>query len=211
MYLCQGLLLDMDGTLIDSDRAHTPLWERWAAHTGAPLDRILALHHGRRPEETVSLVAPHLDVDEEVERISKWGHEVDHEIEAYPGVAELLKKLDRDRYAVVTSAATAPAVRRLTALGLWHDPHFVSADHVTRGKPHPEPFERGAEKLGLRPDQCVAVEDSPAGVASARASGAKVLAVLTTHRRSELEADWYVEHLGRLEVEATEAGLRLEL
>jgi len=211
MHLCQGLLLDMDGTLIDSDRAHTPLWERWAAHAGAPLDRILALHHGRRPEETVSLVAPHLDVQAEVERIAEWGQAVDHEIVAYPGVAELLKQLRRRHYAVVTSAGTTPAVRRLTALGLWHDPHFVSADHVSQGKPHPEPFQRGAEGLGLRPDQCVAVEDSPAGVASARAAGAKVLAVLTTHRQSDLEADWYIEHLGELKLRVTPEGLELEL
>ena len=57
MHLCRGLLLDMDGTLIDSDAAHIPLWERWAAETGAPLEHILAIHHGRRPEETIAMAA----------------------------------------------------------------------------------------------------------------------------------------------------------
>jgi sugar-phosphatase len=73
---------------------------------------------------------------------------------------------------------------------------LVSADKVANGKPHPEPYLTGAKFLGLMPADCLVIEDSPAGVASGRAAGCKVLAVLSSHSRVELiGADWFVASL----------------
>jgi sugar-phosphatase len=75
----------------------------------------------------------------------------------------------------------------------------VTFDQVSRGKPFPEPFILGADRLGLQTDQCWAIEDAPGGVTSAKEAGCTVAGVLTTHTREELpHADHHLEHLSQL-------------
>ena len=75
----------------------------------------------------------------------------------------------------------------------------MSADDVRRGKPDPEGYRRAAALLGLEPARCVAVEDAPAGIAAARAAGARTVGVATTHPADELaEADLVVASLAEL-------------
>ena len=74
----------------------------------------------------------------------------------------------------------AAADGRLEAAGLPVPERIISADMVERGKPDPEPYRRGAELLGLRPEECVVVEDAPSGVGAGMAAGCRVLGVLGT-------------------------------
>jgi sugar-phosphatase len=72
----------------------------------------------------------------------------------------------------------------------------VSAEAVANGKPHPEPYQAGARLLGRAPEDCLVIEDSPAGVASGKAARCRVLAVLTSHPSEELTAaDWQIRSL----------------
>jgi mannitol-1-/sugar-/sorbitol-6-phosphatase len=71
------------------------------------------------------------------------------------------------------------------------------------GKPDPEPYRRGAEILGFAPEDCIVVEDAPAGVSAGLAAGSRVLGVLGTHQAEELaHATWLVASLG--DVSATQ-------
>jgi len=88
--------------------------------------------------------------------------------------------------AVVTSATRDVARLRLTRAGLPVPAVLVAADDVVRGKPDPLPYLRAAQLLNVPATDCVAVEDTPAGLTSIRAAGAKPLALLTTHRADEL-------------------------
>jgi sugar-phosphatase len=73
---------------------------------------------------------------------------------------------------------------------------IITADMVTRGKPDPEPYRRGAEMLGLRPEECLVIEDSASGAKAGRAAGCKVLATLFSHSLESLSAaDWIVKSL----------------
>ncbi len=210
MLRCGALLLDLDGTLIDSDRASEAIWRIWAAERAVDVDRILAIHHGRRPQETIRIVAPHLDADAEAAAIQADNAGAVEGVTAYPGVAELLALLPLERHAVVTSARRAVAVNRLTALGIWRSPLLVGAEDVAQGKPHPEGYLRAAQLLGVEPARCVVVEDAPVGVEAARAAGMKVIAVLTTHSAERLPADGRIAHLGELDaaIEGDELILR---
>jgi len=106
-----------------------------------------------------------------------------------PGAAELLASLPRDRHAIVTSCTRDLAAVRIAATGIGAPEVVVTADDITRGKPDPEPFRRGAELLGFAPERCLVVEDAPAGLASGRAAGCATLAVAGTHTLDELDAD----------------------
>ena len=86
-------------------------------------------------------------------------------------------------------------------------PVTVAGDEVSRGKPHPEPYLKGAQRLGFAPGDCVVIEDAPAGIHSARASGMRVIGMASTYAVAKLaEADAVVQKLGRIQVTANGTG-----
>ena len=127
---------------------------------------------------------------------------------ALPGAAELLSRLPSEKWAVVTSGSANVATARLRAAGLPHPQVLVCAQDVVAGKPDPAPYERGAFRLGVAAGQALAVEDAPAGLASARDAGCRTLAVITTHTASELTSADFV-CAGLSSVEASGADRRL--
>ena len=198
-----GFLFDLDGTLIDSTAAVMNSWITMANEAGIPLE-ALAGHHGIPAAQTVRNVMP----EREEAEIKKWIRRVtDLEIsdiegvKAAPGALELLTELtDREiPWTIVTSCTTDLAIARTRAGKIPMPANSVTFDQVSRGKPFPEPFILGAERLGLPTNICWAIEDAPGGVTSAKEAGCIVAGVLTTHTREELpHADHHLDHLNQL-------------
>ena len=88
---------------------------------------------------------------------------------------------------------------------------LVTADDVTHGKPHPEPFLVAAERLGADPKRCLVVEDAPMGLQAAHAAGCVTLAVVTTTPREALDADAIVDDLSAVEFVPGPDGIRVRL
>lgn len=89
---------------------------------------------------------------------------------------------------------------RWKAAGLPDPPVLISAEDVSAGKPKPDPYRTAAQRLQLNPADCLAIEDSPAGLTSARAAGCTTLALLTTHRREDLDADLLAADLAAVRI-----------
>jgi len=118
-----------------------------------------------------------------------------------PGVPELLAALPLDCWTVVTSATERLARVRLAVGGIPVPERLVTADQVTKGKPHPEPFLAGAALLGLKPEECVVFEDSASGTKAGRAAGCTVVATTFSHSVESLDAAHYlVEDLSGMRV-----------
>ncbi len=84
---------------------------------------------------------------------------------------------------------------------------LVTSDDVTHGKPHPEPYLKGAELLGFGPADCLVIEDAPAGIQSARAAGTKVIGITSTYGVDALEqADAVIRKLGQIQVSLNGTG-----
>jgi sugar-phosphatase len=99
-------------------------------------------------------------------------------------------------WGVVTSAPRELALAKIAKVGLPEPKLLICAEDVENGKPHPEPYLAGARQLGFDPDRLVAIEDAPAGIASARSAGMTVIALRTTHPDGALtEADLVVHDL----------------
>jgi sugar-phosphatase len=198
---CGAVLFDLDGVLVDSTPAVARVWRGWAIEHGYDPARIVKLAHGRRAIETVALVAPHLDSAAELLALERRELDDTDGMTVFAGAARLLASLPSALWTVVTSGTRRLAVQRLRLAGLPVPEKLVSADEVKLGKPDPAPFLRGAELLGLRPRDCVVVEDTPAGVEAAQRAGMTAFAIPSTYSRPELShADVLLERLDQLQV-----------
>jgi mannitol-1-/sugar-/sorbitol-6-phosphatase len=181
----------MDGILISSLGSVERSWTQWARMRGIAPERVLLVAHGRRAIETVALLRPDLDSEEELHVIEELEIADNEGLAVLPGVRELLAALPAERWTVVTSATERLARVRLRAAGIPAPARLVTADQVTRGKPHPEPFQAGAALLGFAPEACVVFEDSASGAEAGRAAGCTVIATPFSHPVERLEAAHY--------------------
>ena len=174
----------MDGVLVDSTGLVEKHWSQWAERRGLDATAVLRFAHGSPSREVVARFVPAEDVPVEAAWVDGLSLRPTDEV-ALPGAhAVLIQRVLP--VAVVTSATHAVARLRLTLAWLPVPAVLIGADDVARGKPDPLPYLRAAQLLHIAVSDCVAVEDTPAGLASIRAAGAKPLALLTTYRADEL-------------------------
>ncbi|NGO72253.1 HAD family phosphatase [Streptomyces sp. SB3404] len=173
----------MDGTLVDTERD----WLRTVAealgadagasevtaYAGLPLADAGRRMAARDPALTAERATALLD--------RAFTARVRAGVTVQPGALRLLEQA-RARgvpVALVTASERAVADEVLGVLGRDRFAYSVAAGETRRGKPHPEPYRAAADALGVHPAECLAVEDTPTGVAAARAAGCRVLAVPT--------------------------------
>jgi sugar-phosphatase len=208
-----ALLFDNDGTLVSSLDSVERCWTRWAKEYGITAEqfRRVALH-GRPAAEIVADLLPARLVEEAVARVEQL--EVDDVpdggVRLLPGTRDFLDALPADRWAVVTSATRRLAEARLDAVGILPKT-LIAADDVTRGKPDPEPYLLAARQLGVDPARCVVFEDAPAGLRAGRAAGMTTVALTTTHRVEELDADLVVKDLSALSALVTDRDVEISV
>jgi sugar-phosphatase len=184
-----AVLLDMDGTLIDSIGAVERSWARWCdEHDVDP--RRLRGFHGVTAANLIAELLPEEAREAAFARIREIEVADVDGIAVLPGAAELLGSLDAGGVpaAIVTSSTDDLAEARLAVTGLPHPEVVVTASDVERGKPWPDPWLEGARRLGVDPAECLVVEDSVAGLRAARDAGCRgLIGVLGTTPREELE------------------------
>jgi sugar-phosphatase len=178
---CRALLFDLDGVLVDSRRSVERTWRRWAGRHGLAPEALLAVAHGRRTRDTLKAAVPHLDPGPEVEWLDAAELEDLEGIVAVPGASRLVGSLPPEVWAIVTSCGRELARRRLQRAGVPAPPLTVTSEDVAHGKPAPDGYLLAASELGVAPAECVVFEDAPPGIAAARAAGARVVALATTH------------------------------
>jgi HAD superfamily hydrolase (TIGR01509 family) len=190
------LLSDLDGVLVDSGDAVERAWRNWAAAHDLDFARVERAIHGRPSREAVAELLPGGDAAAESGRIESLQVDDLAGVGAVPGARELLERWPAERLAIVTSATVPLATARLRHAGLPVPATLVTEERVSNGKPAPEGYLTAARELGVTPQDCVVLEDAPAGVQAGLAAGMRVIGVLTTHRRDELPgAAAYVDDL----------------
>jgi HAD superfamily hydrolase (TIGR01509 family) len=193
-----AVLLDLDGTLVDSDAAVERAWIRWADEHDVAIDQLMPILHGNPASSTVRAVLPDID-DDAVTRAAQRQLELQyddlHDVRPAAGASRLLLALAvlRLPWAVVTSADRRLARARLGAAGI-NPPLLVAYEDAPRAKPHPDPYLTAAKQLGVAPALCLVVEDSQPGIDAGHAAGATVVAL------RGLDADLRISDLAELAV-----------
>jgi sugar-phosphatase len=198
---CLGVLFDLDGVLVDSTPAVARCWKKWSLRHGFVADEVIRRAHGRPSIATMRELLPDADHEAADREMERWEIEDVDGVVPLPGAMRLLQALPAERWAIVTSCTQPLAEVRIRAAGLPMPGQLVTAADVQRGKPDPEPYIKGATRLGLAPADCVVLEDAPAGIRAGKAAQASVIAIRTTANDSELSAagaGWIVKDLDSL-------------
>lgn len=183
-----GVLWDMDGTLLDSEK----LWDiavyELAEHLGGTMTKELrhSLIGSSGPNALLSMFAA-LDIEPVAHAIADAGHWLEARVTELftqgipwrPGAKDALAMVRAAGLpmGLVTNTKRSLTEYGLDTLGREYFDVSVCADEVDHGKPQPDVYLRGAELLGLAPAQCLAIEDSPTGALAAEAAGCSVLIV----------------------------------
>ncbi|MEU6812195.1 HAD-IA family hydrolase [Streptomyces sp. NPDC046831] len=203
----RALLLDMDGTLVNSDAVVERVWRRWADRHGLDGDEVMKVVHGRQGHASMALLLPDRPKERNLAENARMLAEETLDMNGVvpvPGAPEFLASLRGLPHALVTSADVALSTARMAAAGLPLPDVRVTAESVGASKPDPEGFLKGAAELGVAPADCVVFEDSGAGIAAGRAAGMRVVGVgprAAVHRPDALVGD-----LTKVRVEAAADG-----
>lgn len=211
VFTARALLLDMDGTLVNSDAVVERIWRRWAARHGLDGDEVMRVVHGRQGHASMALLLPGRSHEENLAENARMLAEETADTDGVipvPGAPEFLGSLRGLPHALVTSADAALAAARMAAAGLPLPDVRVTAESVGASKPDPEGFLQGAAGLGVAPADCIVFEDSGAGIAAGRAAGMRVIGV--GPRAADHAPDAVVRDLTQVRVETLEDG-RLRL
>ncbi|MFJ1805304.1 MULTISPECIES: HAD-IA family hydrolase [unclassified Streptomyces] len=208
----RALLLDMDGTLVNSDAVVERIWRRWADSHGLDGDEVMKVVHGRQGYASMAVLLPgrpmHLNHADNARMLAEETADVGGVVPV-PGAPEFLASLRGVPHALVTSADVPLSTARMAAAGLALPEVRVTAESVGASKPDPEGFLKGAAELGVAPADCVVFEDSGAGIAAGRAAGMRVVGV--GPRAAAHDPDVVVRDLREVRVETTESGARIHV
>ncbi|WP_312316206.1 sugar phosphatase [Atlantibacter hermannii] len=205
--MIKGFLFDLDGTLVDSLPVVERAWCGWADRFGISHDEVLDFIHGKQAITSLRHFMPGRSEDEiqaEFRRLEHIEATDTDGVTALPGAVALLEHLNAldIPWAIVTSGSMPVAAARRETAGLPEPKVFVTAERVARGKPEPDAYLLGAQLLGLAPEECVVVEDAPAGILSGLAAGSDVIAVNAPSSTPRLdEVDLQLATLTELTVE----------
>lgn len=175
------IVFDCDGVLVDSERLLQRIDIAMLTELGWPItvDEIYREHLGHTVADMVANVERHLGArlpaDFLVRRNERFATLLDAELQPIPGVVAALDRLDELGYTTcVASSGSHEKMRKtLGRVGIIDSfaGRLFSAQDVRRGKPWPELFLHASHRMGFQPDQCIVVEDSPAGITAARRAG----------------------------------------
>ena len=211
-FICRAVIFDLDGVLVDSRACIEYHWRIWAAKHQLDLATILRVDSGRRPIETIGIVAPGLDAAQEAAQFEADEAFDIRGVIKIAGAARLLNSLPPRQWGIATSATKDTALTRINHTGLPIPDVLVTADDVTQGKPHPEAYLLAANRLGIAPQDCLVVEDAPAGIKAALEAGMQVLAIASTHSASELTAaSLVVESIAKIQLSSSHQSADLVL
>ncbi|MFF7351239.1 HAD family hydrolase [Streptomyces filipinensis] len=203
----RAFLLDMDGTLVNSDAVVERVWRRWAGRHGLDGDEVMEVVHGRQGHASMALLLPGRPMEQNyadnARMLAEETADTDGVVQI-PGAGAFLASLRGLPHALVTSADVPLSTARMHAAGLPLPKVRITAESVGASKPDPEGFLKGAAELGVDPADCVVFEDSGAGIEAGRRAGMTVVGV---GPRAGLHApDVAVPDLTRVRVEAIADG-----
>ncbi len=207
-----AVLFDLDGVIVDSEAISTEASEKVLADVGivqTPQEKTDVFGKRTIDNYRIAIEARGIDIDPHALVRKKnriFAEMIKGKLEPMEGVMSLLADLSDAKVpkAIVSSSPLERVNVSLEEVGLLMEFEIIiSGDCCELGKPNPEPFLLAAERLNVKPSNCIVIEDAQAGIEAAKAGGMKVLAVKSpnTHGQDLTGADAIVESLTQVNLE----------
>jgi len=208
----RAVLFDFDGVVAKTLESHARSWQHVLSRYGIQVDpRDIALNEGQPAIEILrailaknGLQLPEEELQELV-RQKREHYQQTTEARAYDGVGDLLQRLKAAGYktALVTGSIRSNMAAAVGEELLSRFDVVLTSEDVPRGKPHPDPFLEGARRLGVKPEECLVIENAPMGIRAAKAAGMRCVAILSTLGPEDLSgADYLVESISQIDPSA---------
>jgi beta-phosphoglucomutase family hydrolase len=211
----------MDGVLADTGPIHFDSWVKMANEIGYEFTKeFFEKTFGQQsPPITRKLVGPDIDqelIEEWASKKEKYYREmVKDKLEPLPGVMTIIEELEAKGFklAVGSSGPRENVELLVNSLNLLEKfSVFITAAEIENGKPAPDVFLSAAEKVNVKPENCIVVEDAPVGIEAARRAEMKSIALTTTHNEKELsDADLIVKDLSYIDIKDIFKLLEIEM
>lgn len=200
----EAVIFDLDGTLIDNNAYHIEAWKNFYDKIGKPFSKEEYTNNinGRINRDIFNYIFETIlsaDIVDEysIEKEAMYRNLYAQHIKPIDGLINFLDELEAAK--IPKAIATSGLVPNINFM-FEHVPikkyytNVIDASQVTNGKPHPEIFLKAAASVNANPENCVAFEDSVAGISSAKAAGMKVVGLTTTHTAAEIhQADLIIK------------------
>jgi HAD superfamily hydrolase (TIGR01509 family) len=207
----EAILFDLDGVIIDSEPLHEKAFRQTSLHLGRDLtqEEVASLKGTVEEIGAAKLLeynpAATLSIPQVMEYHNNLYKAMFDQMRLIPGSREFIQKAHKKGFklGLTTSALQENQQRIFEMFNL--SPFFstiITGEDIINGKPHPEPYLKTAEKLGVAPANALVIEDSVNGVRSGKAAGCRVIAITTSFPRErlmELQADYVVDSFAQLE------------
>ncbi len=187
--MIRGVLFDLDGVIVDTLHYHYLAWKyMFGKHGGTVREQTVLLHEGRNSREILPILMQESGVIIPPEQHAQFIEEKRAyyrsivQVEQYPNAFLVIDELKRRGYkvALVTACALKNMQHSLNPKQQAHFDFIITGDEVPRAKPFPEPYLTASSQLGLKPEECVVVENAPLGIEAARNAGMYCVAIETT-------------------------------
>ncbi|KAK6458680.1 HAD-like domain-containing protein [Scheffersomyces xylosifermentans] len=219
VFFVNAALFDCDGTLVNSTGAISEFWRNFAkTRPHVNPDEIIRTSHGCRTFDVIAKWSPE---DAEVEQVTEWEGSIPDSFGQYakpiPGAVELVKSFDhfsknqtankKQRWAIVTSGTLPLATKWLKLLTIEQPDVFITAEKVTKGKPHPQGYQSARNTLGYEGahNKVVVFEDAPAGITAGKGAGAFIVGICSTYDPLKVRnagADIVVDDLSSFKIDS---------
>lgn len=197
----QGVIFDVDATLVDTISVINDIWQMWSTDKSIDFATVYPHIHGRKVNETLSYVNQKFNNEDEISKIKFIAIEKMSYAKPISGAVDFVNKIPNHLWGIATSGPYDIAKKSLSASGFILPNVMICGEDVQRGKPNPEPFITAAIALGFAPERCIAFEDSPAGVISAKDAGCYTIALRTSHTDNELyQADTIINDFNDIDI-----------
>ncbi len=208
--MIKAIIFDMDGVIVDTKMLHFLAWEKFWGKKGIKHTFDDFMKNFGKDNKVIFSEMYNGISEEEIEVLSREKESYYKEfakgkIKPSPGAVELIRNLRRNNYPIALATSSPRHAVEFVIGQIKLEKYFdaiVTSSEVKFGKPEPEIFLKAAEKLAVKPEECVVIEDSLHGIEAARRAGMKCIAVATTHKEEELKhADLIRKDLSKVTVE----------
>ena len=207
----EAILFDLDGVIIDSEPLHEKAFRQTSLHLGRDLtqEEVASLKGTVEEIGAAKLLEYNPAATHSIPQVMEYHNTLYKamfdQMRLIPGSREFIQKAHRKGFklGLTTSALRENQQRVFEMFNLR--PFFstiTTGEDIINGKPHPDPYLKTAEKLGVAPANALVIEDSLNGVRSGKAAGCRVIAITTSFPRErlmELQADYVVDCFAELE------------